>query len=598
MEDDGADLTPFWVQSTTKLRRSDRLRRSVAAVFFSSGLVVFLLVVTAVFFLAFVVGTTISFSATIFRPNSVKKSWDSLNIALVLVAVVFGILSRNRSEERSSSFDEFQSSPVKGNESQKSNPSTPQKWFDYSANDEEKSSLYEYQIQDYHHGPKFEQKISNLRRSSSSYPDLREFPSSSSTNWSYGDYQMRFNDDFHVDSSTVQLRHRRRHRSLERVDYPTSPPHIKTVVVDTLVTKPSLEGAELSPPWAEAPLPEDDAIAKKVVYESVAVREERSSRRFYKDLEIMNPVPAPLPPLPPVEESQPPEFQESHKRSRERAARRKERSSRRQVYENVEPTNPIATQPPPPPPPPQQQKSGKSERRRGGATSAISTKVFLNSLYMKKEKKKKQLKSVDNVESLLQEAPPPLSYQIPPPPPSVFHTLFSSKKPKGEKTVTVTLEPLPPSPPPGSPTHATGCVTEPTPKPVKITNFDGPEEAQNSGGESPFRRIPPPPPLPPFSKTPAWKFVVEGDYVRVNSNNSSRSGSRDLDETESDVTPSAVDGGGAAAELFCPSPDVNSKAESFITKFRANLTLEKIHSMKKRGVGPSSLGPGPGPNQI
>ncbi|XP_047961729.1 formin-like protein 6 [Salvia hispanica] len=552
MEEDGGDLTPFWVQSTTKLRRSDRLRRSVAAVFFSSGLVVFLLVVAAVFFLAFVVASTISFSATIFRPNSVKKSWDSLNIALVLVAVVFGILSRNRNEERSSSFDEFQSSPIKGNESQKSNSSMPQKWFDYSANDEEKSSLYEYQIQDSHQ-PKFDQKISNLRRSCSSYPDLREFPSSSSTNWSYGDYQMRNFDDFHVDPSPpVQLR---RHRSLGQFDYPTSPPQIKTVVVDTLVTKtcPEIKNfpAELSP----------------------------------------------------AEESQPPEFQESQKRSRERAARRKERSSRRQVYENVGPTNPIATPPPPPP----QMMIGERERRRGGATAANSTKFFLNSLYRKKKKKQK---SVDNEESLLREAPPPLSsYRIPPPPPpppSVFHTLKSSKNSKGKKTVTVALEPLPRSPPPVSPPHAAAREAEPTPhapptsaygapKPVKISTFDGAEEAQNSGGESPFRRIPPPPPPPPFSKTPAWMFVVQGDYVRVNS---SRSGSPELDETDSDVTPSAVDGGGPAAALFCPSPDVNSKAESFITKFRANLKLEKIHSMKKRDVGPSSLGPGQGPNQI
>ncbi|KAG6428876.1 hypothetical protein SASPL_106915 [Salvia splendens] len=592
MEEDGEDHTPFWVQSTTKLRRSDRLRRSVAAVFFSSGLVVFLLVVAAVFFLAFVVASTISFSATIFRPNSVKKSWDSLNIALVLVAVVFGILSRNRNEERSSSFDEFQSSPIKGNESQKSNPSTPQKWFDYSANNEEKSSLYEYQIQDSHQ-PKFDQKISNLRRSCSSYPDLREFPSSSSTNWSYGDYQMRFFDDFHVDSSPGQLR---RYRSLGRVDYPTSPPQIKTLVVDTLVNKtcPEIKSfpAELSPP-------EDDAIAEKVVYESVAVREEKSSRRFYKDLEITNWVSAAAPA---AEESQPPELQESQKRSRERAARRKERSSRRQVYENVGPTNPIAT---PPPPSQQQMMIGESERRRGGATAANSKKVFLNSLY---KKKKRQLKSVENVESLLRGAPPPRSYQIPPAPPLVFHTLFSfsSKKPKGKKTVTVSLEPLPRSPPPVSPPHEAARETEPTshapppptyspPKPVKITNFDGAEEAQNSGGESPFRRIPPPPPPPPFSKTPAWKFVVQGDYVRVNS---SRSGSPELDETDSDITPSAADGGGAAAALFCPSPDVNSKAESFITKFRANLKLEKIHSMKKRNVGPSSLGPGLGPNQI
>ncbi|XP_042021060.1 uncharacterized protein LOC121768595 [Salvia splendens] len=416
MEEDGdcggEDLTPFWVQSTTNLRRSDRLRRGVAAVFFSSGLVVFLLLVTAAFFLAFVVPSTISLSANIFKPNSVKKSWDSLNIALVLVAVVFGFLSRNRNEERSPLFDEFQPSPIKENQSQNPIHEEKSSLYDYH---QEKSSLYEYHQEK---SDLYEEKNLNLRRSSSSYPDLREF-SSSSTNWSYGDHQRRFFDDFNVDSSrssdAAEIHHHRRHRSLEQVDYLASPPRIKTVVVDTLVFKPTA-GGKIFPAELAAPPPGEEEVAERVVGDGAAVREGRSSRRFYKDSNLMNPVSAPKPPLPSAEEAPPPEFQESEKRSRERAARKKEKSSRRQVYKDAEPTNPIATPPPPPPPPaPPQQKSSKSERRRGGV-AANSTKIFLNSLYGKKKKKQRQ-KSVENVDSLLHEAPPPLSFQIPPPSP-------------------------------------------------------------------------------------------------------------------------------------------------------------------------------------
>ncbi|KAL8246966.1 hypothetical protein R6Q59_008182 [Mikania micrantha] len=38
----------------------------------------------------------------------------------------------------------------------------------------------------------------------------------------------------------------------------------------------------------------------------------------------------------------------------------------------------------------------------------------------------------------------------------------------------------------------------------------------SSGGESPLKQIPLPPPLPPF-KMPDWKFAVEGDFVRLQS---------------------------------------------------------------------------------
>ncbi|KZV18673.1 formin-like protein 20 [Dorcoceras hygrometricum] len=176
MEEDGdvgEDLTPFWLQSNANIPRAHKLRRRAAAVFLSSGLVVFLLLVTALIFLLFVVPSTLSLSSQIFKPNSVKKSWDSLNVVLVLVAVVFGFLSKNKDEDRypSSSYGENQESVgSKQNGNQKSTPSTPQHWYNFNTIGGEKSNLsssdrwYDY--------PDFENKVEYknpiLRRNSSS----------------------------------------------------------------------------------------------------------------------------------------------------------------------------------------------------------------------------------------------------------------------------------------------------------------------------------------------------------------------------------------------------------------------------------------------
>lgn len=97
---------------------------------------------------------------------------------------------------------------------------------------------------------------------------------------------------------------------------------------------------------------------------------------------------------------------------------------------------------------------------------------------------------------------------------------------------------------------------------------------------------------------PGWKFVVQGDYVRIKSNNSSRSGSPDLDDVSEPSSP-AVGGGDSPAPsqptVFCPpSPDVNTKADNFIARFRAGLKLEKVNSIKKQGL--SNLGPEPSPS--
>ncbi|KAI3664929.1 hypothetical protein L6452_43542 [Arctium lappa] len=41
----------------------------------------------------------------IFNPNSLKKSWDSINLILVLIALAFGFLARNINDDEKLSFE-------------------------------------------------------------------------------------------------------------------------------------------------------------------------------------------------------------------------------------------------------------------------------------------------------------------------------------------------------------------------------------------------------------------------------------------------------------------------------------------------------------
>ncbi|KAL6585181.1 hypothetical protein OROMI_004470 [Orobanche minor] len=602
---DGEDSTPFWVQSTTNVRHVDRLHRRISAVFFSSGLVVFLLLVTALLFFFFILPSSISLTAQIFKPNSVKRSWDSLNIVLVLVAVAFGFLTRNQNEEDNKYpyCDEFQAS--RSQKSSSPSSSTPSKWYKYN-----------YDIIE---GQKSKFPNSTLTRNSSSYPDLRDF---STTHWCYGDDnydRRRYYDDIDVDSGRVwdsdldsgrgQLH--RRHRSLEGVEHLRAPARSKTViVVDTLLGRSTETANFATADTAAAAAPEIVENLTMSMGESGETRSEGSKTKLNKGFEPLDPITGQKVLKPPPVAEETPEFTEDPELRYERIRRRKEKSSRKKNKDIIEPEDPFSTTTQAPPPPPRQK---STYRKRGGATGS-STKDFLNSLYHKKKKRQRQ-KSVDNLDAVLHEAQAPLSFQLPTPP-SVLQNLFSTKKQKRKRTITVTLAPQPQSPPLPPPSVAarepepTSQSARPTahkpvpPQPIKMNSFDKLVETSTSGGESPLNRIPPPPPPPPpsFYKIPAWKFVVQGDYVRVDSMTSSRSGSPDTEDAESDVTPSAVDAAEAApfhpSPLFCPSPDVNAKAESFITNFRSKLKLEKIHSMKKREVGLSGLGPGPGPSHF
>lgn len=515
----------------------------------------------------FIIPSILSFTTQIFRPNLVKKSWDSVNIVLVLFALVFGFLSRNKNYDEDHHQDHQTVSSNVRNEVQKSDSSTVDRWYEYS----DHRTVYD------------SSGVGGLRRTSrasSSYPDLRE-----ASPWdAAADDRWQFADDTQVDayqhSESDRFRRRRSWKRIEEEEEDEGSDRSKTIHADTLVIRAEEEGSytqlRTSPP--PPPLPVVHRKPKRT-YESIAHKEKR----------------------------------------------------KQQVKNESEPTTSAAPPPPPrplsPPSMSSEKKSSKSDRKRSGGANV--TKDFLTSLYHQSKKKKKQRqKSVDNFESLLQSQslfqspplillPPPSPPPPPPPPPppaSVFQNMFSSKKGKSKKILTIP----PPPPPPPPVTTARASKTTIQTAPMKINNFNNVEEKSNSGGESPLtgselpliRIPPPPPPPPPPFKMPAWKFVVQGDYVRIGSMNSSRSGSSDVEDgesprsevsIESSSATTAVDGGEAVAQpLFCPSPDVNTKADMFIAKFRAGLKLQKINSIKRLGL--SNLGPEtksePGPSQI
>ncbi|KAK7335856.1 hypothetical protein VNO80_27950 [Phaseolus coccineus] len=242
--------------------------------------------------------------------------------------------------------------------------------------------------------------------------------------------------------------------------------------------------------------------------------------------------------------------------------------------ESVKNTEVIDKEVPPlpasPPPVPGGERSVENKNKETSAT-----KESLTSL--KGKKKKQRQGSLENLKHIRNSEPhsqPRVS--------SVFHNLFPSKKRKRKKVESA------------SSPHFSLSKTEPVRGSVasslksnKIETFSK-ENVSVTGNESPLNPIPPPPP-PPF-KMPAWKFRVQGDFVRINSISSSSGGSPDL-EDEVVVSPRSEDGEESAILLFYdPSPDVDTKADTFIERFRAGLRMEE-----KQGIGTSNLRPSPKP---
>ncbi|CAJ1950877.1 unnamed protein product [Sphenostylis stenocarpa] len=566
-------MPPFWAAENRNRRR---LRRSYSLLLTSTSLLVLVLVLALVFSLI-VVPTLHSFASKIFKPRTVKNSWDSLNLVLVLFAIVCGFISRNTTSETLTprSHRTF------------SNPSTPPPaWYHY----------------DYAHGHTPRRSFNRLR-SFNSYPDLRQ-PIAA-------DERFRFYDD------TYLLHHRHSRNDTEEEE--------KEIGIDNVVTAPPQQGTQ--------------AFMRNV---QPAYQVETIDKHDIGDLDAMISQPPPSPPpgirtkvvRRNIKRSHQSETMEKHETNdsaveisqsppatRTKGVRRNgKRVHQAETIEKLEigefdsqssepsPPSPpraiirkkdvrrnvkserddsaVKISPPPPLPQPLPAEAVQVKKKRG-----IATKEFLTSLRGKKKKQRQRsvenFDSILNSETLLPQPTPP-----PPPPPKVFQNLFSLKKGK-HKTP-----------------HIVSVTTTISKKRDFVSSSRLEGNVMMAGNESPLNPIPPPPPLPPF-KLPGWKFRVQGDYVRVDSIGSSRSGSPDLDEVSEDTpttsnhdetsqvnSPFAKDGEDSASvsapSLFCPSPDVDTKAHNFIESFRAGLRMAKMNSMKERqGIGRSNLGPSP-----
>ncbi|MCL7045024.1 hypothetical protein MKW94_021740 [Papaver nudicaule] len=280
------------------------------------------------------------------------------------------------------------------------------------------------------------------------------------------------------------------------------------------------------------------------------------------------------------------------------------------------------------------QKATKSEKKRSSNAAKDIKNTFASLYNQRKNKKKNKQKSKESFDDMFHQmfdepssqsfvGPPPSPPPPPPPPPppsSVFHQLFK----KSSKTKKIHSDNVPPPPPPPPTTKQSRSSkrrdqnqdpspstpeasppkqvrSPPKPEPSRRqkpstpgkpplpasrssnTYFPSDELYLNSGNQSPLIPMPPPPPPPPF-KMSAMKFVVRGDFVRIRSR-TSRSGSPELlddapsaQESPMDTpisTPRVMDSTDGESSIpsspFCPSPDVDYKADSFIARFRAGL---------------------------
>ncbi|XP_071715119.1 uncharacterized protein [Rutidosis leptorrhynchoides] len=566
MEEDGEQTprTPFWIQSTTNVRRVDLYRRRASSLFFNSGVLIIILLSLAILCLVFIIiPSLISNKSHIFKPNSIKKSWNSINLVLVLFALAFGYLSRNINKDNDidintprfeNGFNRTISDSSTGAPVTSPVISTTKQLYDFP-----------------------EQPIFGLRkhRSTSSYPDLREL----SPPWNH----RRFSDDTHLNYDRYYFRQDQ---------------------VDTTMDLPKAE-SHAPPPQPPSPTPippESPATSTKEkpirAYHSVAAdpKEKVNSLEVNKVM-----LPEKETKLPENHYSSIPE--ETAVRKRDKVKRRRARSS--------EPRKMLSPVNDPVPDPsssellnlPGIQEFDLKQVNMELKKSGNATKDFFTSFVNKKKKNRRRQRSVDNLDALLHHSQPPETIHHrppppppPPPPPSLLNNLFTSKKERRKKTSSTPPPPPPPLPPPytaaraprPTTTRVSPFVTEKPTVPIKKSFFSSIDDS-SSGGESPMNRIPPPPPMPPF-KMPDWKFPVEGDYVRVQSTLNYDSGSPDGDESQS---PSSA----VASPLFCPSPDVDTKADTFIARFRAGLKLEKMNSFNANHSNRMSiLGPDPGPS--
>ncbi|XP_068634773.1 formin-like protein 20 [Aristolochia californica] len=649
---------PFWEPQATR-RRDFKLW--VFAVFF----------VLILSLLYFYLPPFFANVARIFRAYHVKKSWDALNLFLVFFAIVCGFLSRNPAGNGGSgevAYAAVTPTAVENNGGldkstprSESRPRSPgiaiPKWF------QQYNYSYGYNVIQTTEETEGSLRCRPLRRSSSSYPDLRQ------EEWAT-ENRRRFHDDTEVAARPRSAHRRRQHGNLNEVnDSKLAEP--EGVISDngiasaTMVTPPEdHKAAEDSLPQVpDVSPPQRSRLRESSSYPDLRKEELRGSetgRLSWDDSEVSSQRRSEhrrhrrrrsyggdfvgnhrdVPTIfvdkhvlhqsgsgvsPPSSSPQPPKPKSSHKfEALSRVAKSKSESYVRETRKKPPP-------PPPPPPPRADHKKSDKTRTRGAAKDiATALASFYNQKKLKKHKNR-----ISNSSSGSDEAPTAPSYPPPPPPPppppatSVFYNWFSQKKlhkaKKNHAIKTSSLTPPPPPPPPPPPRPSRNEAPQPefsrskhfdhmrtqgslsrggqsplvsvaprsppsrpprnvVPRPEfsRSGHFDHlmAGDYLSSGGQSPLVPVAPPPP-PPFQMKDV-KFKRKGDFVRVRSLLGEVSDSEAGDISDREFAEDRN------VSLFCPSPTVDLKADTFIARFRAGLRLEKLNSLREKEVGPGS----------
>ncbi|CAJ1975774.1 unnamed protein product [Sphenostylis stenocarpa] len=536
-------------------------------------IILFPIVIITILFLA--LPPLFSAATRIVRPASIKTSWDSVNILLVVFAILCGVFARRNDDEQSQNNNHDDAVPDR-NTAFRQVPSQGQsQWLGFP---EERKVYGNDTPHNRFQSPETGATRLRMRRNSSSYPDLRQLETGDDR------YKFRFFDDFEID---------KQFRSPAR-DYFPAVDHRKR--------------------WPESPLSSQPQPQHQ--HQRQEERQEEHQDRVKEILVDTFEIHPSSPPVksitPPPPPPPPPPLQESARRNTRRSHRKTERDSEITVELEEREFTTIRSPPPtpltPPPPSAKERSERKSDRKKSNVKREIAM-VWASVLSNQRKKKKKQSTKYnrnqsdeDNADEMTTSAtvPPP---PPPPPLPSMLHSLLRKGLGKSKKIHSVSPPPPPPPPPPSKRWSKRKSQIPPPPSPPpeaprRRNNGRPPlpsrtvhvneeiHETINTGSQSPLIPVPPPP--PPF-KIKAMKFVVRGDFVRIRSNQSSRCSSPERDDiinfsttlndgVNDGVKNSATDGNG----VFCPSPDVNVKAASFIARLRGEWKLEKLNSLKEK----------------
>ncbi|WRX32812.1 Protein of unknown function DUF761 [Theobroma cacao] len=604
------DPPPIWPQLSNSMPR----RRSPSPLFTPPVLII-LLPIIALLLLFFAVPPFLSITSQIFRPNGVRKSWDSLNIFLVLFAILCGVFARRNDDDDNNSGSSGNNNVRNDNNNNKneasSHPVNSQQWFGYPGR-----KIYDDDPPMNASGT----SVRRLKRSSSSYPDLRK-----ESLWETSEHRFRFFDDFEINKYRSSTNYNDQVHELRRTRIEFEESEAKVIPIDTFVLRPSPSSPPSTPP---PPPPRPPAARHKPrrIYQAVGQKEKvmiQNDNVEFNNLESAQPVTPPQPPPPPPRRPPSPPvhmgFRSEHKYGkleRRRSNATKEikmvfallrKSKKKQKTKDhdhqhdcplhsprepppyysttIRPPSPAPPPPPPPPPPPS---------------------VFQKYNLFRKGSKSKKIHSVPAPPP---PPPPPPAFSLsersskrniqiqptppPAPPPAFFSTKRLSKQ-KSQIPPPSKPPPAPQTPPPEPSRRRTAATIGRPPLPTKANTSSYYGENVNSGGQSPLIPTPPPPPPPPPFKMTEFKFVFRGDFVKIPSSPSSRCSSPELEEVDvssskGDVETASMMGGDdgvgvgiGGVPVFCPSPDVNAKAETFIARFRDGLKLEKINSMKEK----------------